>query len=215
MEGMKPPLYRQGGSLFQWVGAFCIREEDRCCHSSGHRGYLPISLPLCSVWPCLPWPSSMSGHIHHGVHYLPASMGIDLRSAATSYYLRSSSILGGHSGRCPWQKLQLSIFPPRGTFTGRSSGDCLIIVLLWCPLSFTSCRGSLAWGGTGTPVPCMMAAHTQGNANFQCNKKKLVSVEDLWPSLLVCHFVRGYLLQSEAPPPKSLLPTYPWSSSFP
>ena len=31
---------------------------------------------------------------------------------------------------------------------------------------FTSYRGSLAWGGAGTPVPCMMAAHTQGNANL-------------------------------------------------
>ena len=26
--------------------------------------------------------------------------------------------------------------------------------------------GSLAWDGAGTPVPCMMAAHTQGNANL-------------------------------------------------
>ena len=31
---MKPPLYRWQGSLFWWVGAFCIREVDRCCHSS-------------------------------------------------------------------------------------------------------------------------------------------------------------------------------------
>ena len=28
MEDMKPPLYRQRGSLFWWVGAFCIREVD-------------------------------------------------------------------------------------------------------------------------------------------------------------------------------------------
>ena len=33
-------------------------------------------------------------------------------------------------------------------------------------------------GGTGTPVPCMMVAHTQGNANLRCDEKKLVSVED-------------------------------------
>ena len=28
LEGMGPPLYRWQGSLFRWVGAFCIREVD-------------------------------------------------------------------------------------------------------------------------------------------------------------------------------------------
>ena len=28
LEGMKPPLYRWQGSLFRWIGAFCIREVD-------------------------------------------------------------------------------------------------------------------------------------------------------------------------------------------
>ena len=28
LEGVMPPLYRQLGSLFRWVGAFCIRETD-------------------------------------------------------------------------------------------------------------------------------------------------------------------------------------------
>ena len=41
-------------------------------------GVLSHFTPPCFVWPCLPWPSSMSGHIHHGVHYLAASMGIDI-----------------------------------------------------------------------------------------------------------------------------------------
>ena len=112
MEGIKPPLYRWQGSLFWSVGVFHIREVNRHCHSSWHGSYLPISLPPCSVWPCLLWPSSMSGCIHYGVHYLPESMGIEIIpstlfmwSAATSHYLRSSPILCGHSGRCPWQKL--------------------------------------------------------------------------------------------------------------
>ena len=47
--------------------------------------------------------------------------------------------------------------------------------------------------GAGTPVPCMTVAHTQGTTNFWCNEKKLVSVEDLWPSMLVHHFVGGYI----------------------
>ena len=71
-EGMKPPLYRQWGSLFWWVGAFHIREVDRHCHSPH------FTPPFCYVWPCLLWLSSMSGHIHCGVHYPPVSMSIDV-----------------------------------------------------------------------------------------------------------------------------------------
>ena len=81
MESMKPPLCRQWGSIFWWVGAFCIREVDKC-HSSWHRGYLPISLPLISVWPCLPWPHSVIGCIPLGVHYPPASTGSDVIPSA-------------------------------------------------------------------------------------------------------------------------------------
>ena len=113
-----------------------------------------------------------------------------LRSAAKSLYLWSSPILSGCSSRCPWYKLQPPIFPPQGSFTGRSSGDCLTIFLLWCPLFITSNRGSLVWGGAGTPVLCMMVAHTQGNTNLWCDKKP-VSVEDLWPSMLVHYLVGG------------------------
>ena len=113
------------------------------------------------------------------------------RSAAKSLYLWSSPVLSGCSSRCPWSKLQLPIFPPQGSFHGRSLGDHLAILLLWHHLFFTSWGGSLAWGGTGTPVPCMMVAHTQGN--LQGDKKKLVLVEDSWPSMLVCHFVGGHV----------------------
>ena len=58
------------------------------------------------------------------------------------------------------------MFQPLGSFTGRSLGDHLAIFLLWCPVIITSPGGSLAWGGAGTPVPHMTAAHMQGNANF-------------------------------------------------
>ena len=114
-----------------------------------------------------------------------------LRSAAKSLYLWSSPILSGCSSRHPQSKLQLPILPPQGSFTGRSLGDCLDVFLLWHPPFVTSNGGSLAWGGTGTPVPCMMAAHTQGNANLWCNEKKPVLVEDSWPSVLVRHLVGG------------------------
>ena len=171
------------------------------CHSSWHRGYLPIS--FCPYF-CLALPTmtqfcdwlhcslgSLSTSINrHGCHSLCLMYMFLLRSAATSCYLWSSSILSGCPGRCLWQKLQLPIFPPQGSFTGRSLGDCLTTFLLWHPLFPTSYRGSLAWGGAGTPVPCMMAAHTQGNTNLWHDEKPVL-VEDSWPSALVCHFIRG------------------------
>ena len=73
---MKPPLYRWWGSLHWWVGVFCVREVDRCCLLFLLTwGLLTHFTPLCFVWPCLLWPSSVSGHICHWVHYLPASVG--------------------------------------------------------------------------------------------------------------------------------------------
>ena len=119
----------------------------------------------------------MSGSIPLWVHYLPASTGIDVIPlpyvhvpsevcSQITLPVVFTPILSGPSSRHPWYKLQLPIFPPQGSFTGKSSGDCLTIFLLWHPLFITSNRGSLAWGGAGTPVPCMMAAHTQVNANL-------------------------------------------------
>ena len=50
----------------------------------------PFHSPPISVWPCLPWHSSMIGHIPLGVHYPPASMGIDIVPSA----LRTCSFQG-------------------------------------------------------------------------------------------------------------------------
>ena len=94
---------------------------------------LPTMTQFCdwlhSTWGSLS--ASINGHGHHSLclmyMFLP-------RSAATSYYLWSLPILSGCSGRHPWQKLQLAIFPPQGSFTGRSLGDHLTTFLLWHPL---------------------------------------------------------------------------------
>ena len=76
---MNPPLYRQWGSLYWWVGVFSIREVDRCCLLFLLTwGVLTHFTPPCFVWPCLPWPSFVSGHIHHQVQYHPASMGTNI-----------------------------------------------------------------------------------------------------------------------------------------
>ena len=146
------------------------------------------------IWPCLLWPSSVIGCIPLWVHYLPASMDIDVIPSAlcmcsfqslqpnhiTVVFTHPSGCSSGH----PWEKPQLPIFPPQGNFTGRLLGDHLTTFLLWHPLFFTSYIGSLAWGGAGTPVPCLMAVHTQGNANLWNDEKKSVLVEDSWPSAL-------------------------------
>ena len=148
---------------------------------------LPTMIQFCD-WSHSSWSSLSASISGHQCYSLCLTYMFLLRSAATSHYLRSSPVLSEHSSRCPWWKPQLPIFPPQGSFTGRSLGDCLTTFLLWHPLSFTSYRGSLVWGGAGTPVLCMTVAHTQGNANLWCNKKSVL-VEDLWPSVLVCHFI--------------------------
>ena len=156
-----PTLYRQRGSLFRWVGAFHVREVDYIVILS-HGGYLPISLPpFCLALPTMTqfhdWLHSSWGSLSASIngyrcHSLCLMYMFLLRSAARSHYLWFSPVLGGCSSRCPEQKLQLPIFPPQGSFTGRSSGDHLTIFLLWHPLFFTSHRGSLVWGGAGTPT---------------------------------------------------------------
>ena len=126
---------------------------------------LPTMTQFCD-WLHSSWGSlsaSINGHRHCSLCLTYVFL---LRSAATSHYLWSSPILSGCSSRHPWQKPQLPIFPPQGSFTGRLSGDHLTTFLLVASSFFTSYRGSLAWGGAGTPVLCMMAAHTQGNANL-------------------------------------------------
>ena len=140
-----PPLYRQLGSLFRWVGAFCIRKADYLVLLSDTRGYLPVSLPTpfylalptvtqFHVW-AHPTLGSLSASVNGYGHCSLCLMYVFLpKSAAKSHYLWSSPILSGHSGRCPWEKPQLPIFPPHRSFTGRSLGDCLNSFLLWCPL---------------------------------------------------------------------------------
>ena len=81
LEGIMPPLYRQQGSLLRWVGAFCIREVDYVVLLSE----IGVTYPFHSshfVWPCLQWPSSVIACIPLGVHYPPASMGIDIIPSA-------------------------------------------------------------------------------------------------------------------------------------
>ena len=118
---------------------------------------LPISLPpFCLALPTVTqfhewlhssWGSlstSVNGYRHRSLCLMYVFLP---RSATTSHYLWASPILSGCSGRHPWQKPQLPIFPPQGSFTGRSLGECLTTFLLWCPPSSTSYRGSLAWVG--------------------------------------------------------------------
>ena len=61
-------------------------------------GLLTHFTPLFYVWPCLLWPSSMSGCIHYGAHYLPASMGIDIIPSA----LHTCSFWGQHPHHITW-----------------------------------------------------------------------------------------------------------------
>ena len=117
-------------------------------------------------WSHFSWGSLSASVNGYRCHSLCLTYMFLPRSTATSHYLWSSPILSGHSCRHPWQKLQIPIFPPQGNFTGRSSSDHLTIFFLW-HLPFTPPTEVVLHGvWAGTPVLCMMGAHTQGNANL-------------------------------------------------
>ena len=203
MEGMQPPLYGQQGSHLWWMQEYSTVMGGRQASLSfllAHGGtYLHFTPPF--VWPCQLWPSLVSGHISswgslsagingYWCHSLCHTYVFLLRSAATSHYLRSSPIFCGHSDGHPQQKSQLPVYPPQGSFAGRSLGDHLTIILLGCHLHFISYRGNLAWGGAGTPVPCMIDAYTQRNTNlWHATRRSQFWWRMQWLSMLVCHFV--------------------------
>ena len=58
------------------AGALHVRVASWSALQSNTGGIYPFHSPhYFSVWPCLPWPSSVSGSIPFLVHYPPASMG--------------------------------------------------------------------------------------------------------------------------------------------
>ena len=113
----------------------------------------------------------MSGHIGHWVHYAPASMGSNVGPSA----LCTSSFhsLQPHHVICG---LHLSSVDAPVDVHGRSCNfpfihprEALLVSCQVTALPLFSCGAhflppptevSLAWDGAGTPVPCMMVAHT-------------------------------------------------------
>ena len=174
---------------------------------------------LFFVWSCLPWPSSVSGHIHCGVQYLPASMGINVvpTTLCTCFFqglqphhitwgLHLSSVdtlvdIHGWSHNFPF------IHPREALLVGHW---VTALPLFSCGIHFVSLPTDVVLHGVG-PVHLShvwwfpIHKGTQTSDAMQC----VTFHVDL--SL----FKRGHLSQSDAPPPKSPLSTYPWSSSFP
>ena len=151
-----------------WVGAFHIRKADYFILLSDTGVTYPFHSPHF-IWPCLSWPSSVIGCIPLGVHYLPASTGINIIPSALcmcsfqrlqpnhiTCSLHPSlvdTLVDIHGRSC-----NVLFFHPRKTLLVGHRMTALSLSLLWCPLFLTSYRGSLVWGGAGTPVPCMMVA---------------------------------------------------------
>ena len=225
LEGMMPPLYRQWGSLVMWVGAFCIREADYPVLLSG----MGVTYPFHSPGICLALPTVTQFHdwLHSSWVSLSTSVnGYRCHSlclmcmflpmpAAKSHYLWSSPVLCGCSSRHPWQKPQLPIFPPQGSSTGRSWGDYLTTLLLWHPLFFSSYSGSpcMGWDWYTCPMydSCPYTRECQYLMQWEVSfGGELVTIH-VGSSLRK----RGCQPQFDTPPPKYLLPTYPWSFSFP
>ena len=188
-EGINPSFSQWLGSLFVWMGVLCIRKEDASLSILlTWRGTYPLHPPF---WSCKLWPSSMSSCVSHGVHNPMTSMGSDVIPSAKHV----------HSFQClqplhiTWSLHPSSVDAPVDVH-GRSYNFPLIHpreVLLaghWMTAApLLSC--GLVCGRAGTSFPCMTDTSTQGKVNLWCKEKKLVSVEDVWPSALVHHFIGG------------------------
>ena len=166
--------------------------------------YLFHSPHYVFVWPCLLWPNSVSGSIPLPIHYPPASMGYRHHPSALctcsfqglqpnhfTCGLHPSSVdvpvdIHSPSHNFPFFHLREALLVGHWV-TALPSCSCGVL------LSSPSMEVVLHGVGAGTPVLYMKVAHTQGNANLWHNKKKLVLVEDSWPSMLVHHFVGRYI----------------------
>ena len=238
MEGMKPPLYRWWAALFQWLRAFCIREVPRFVILLVYRGYLPISIPLLfclalptmiqfcewlhSSWGSL-WPSSVSSGIHLGVHYPPVSTAIDIIPST----LHMCSFWGLQSHHITWD-LHPSLVDAPVDVHGRSCNfplfhprEALLVGHQVTALPLFSC-GILSFSPLTEVVLCGVGLVYLSHA-WWLPIHKVTPTSDImrspiqWRNLRAGSSLhkRGCLSLSDAPPPMSPHPTYPWSSSFP
>ena len=186
----------------------------------------PFDSPsFCFVWSCLLWPSSMSSCIHCRVHYPPASMGIDIIPST----LCTCSLWGLWPHHITWGIHPSSVDAPVN-IQGRS-----------CNFPFFHPREALLIGHWVTALPLFSCGILFLSPwEVVLHGVRLVHLSHVWqlprhngmPTSdatrrsqfhwgLVTFYVgsslhkRGCLLWSDAPPPRSPLPTYPWSSSSP
>ena len=202
----------------RWVEADCF-----VSHSNMGVTY-PFHSPLFA-WPCLPWPSSVSGIIPLLDHYLPASMGIDI--VPLPYIHVPSEVCSQITlpvvfphPQCTLQwmsmyKPQLPVFPLMEalllghwvtTLSSFSSG-----ILFSSPLTEVVLHGmglvhlSHVWQlpiHKGIPTSdAMRRSQFCGGLMTVCVGSSL--------------HMRGHQPRFGVPPPKSLLPTYPWPSAIP
>ena len=201
LEVMMPPLYRWHGSLLRWVGAFCIIWADYVVLLSDMGVTYPFHSPHL-VWSCLPLPSAVIGPIPFGVHYLPASTGIYVIPSALCVCsfqgLQPNHVTCGfhpssvdapvevHGRSC-----NFPFFHPREALLVGHWVTALPLssfgILPFSPLTEVVLHGvglvhlSNVWQlpiHKGMPISDMM-----GRSWFWCRTR--------WPSVLVCHFVRG------------------------
>ena len=112
LEGMKPPPYKQQGSLFMWVGAFCIIKthyfillSDKGVSYPFHSPHFILALPTMTQfcdWLHSYWgPPSISFNRYRCCSLCLTYMFLP-KFAVKSHYLRSSPFLSGCCSRCPW-----------------------------------------------------------------------------------------------------------------
>ena len=127
--------------------------------------YLPLSFPpFCLALPAL---TQFSDWLHSSLGSLSASI-TGYRCCPSALCTCSFQSLLPHHLTCGLHPSSVDapvdvhgishnflFFHPREALLVGCQVTTLPIFLLWHPISITSDRGSLVWGGAGTPVPCM------------------------------------------------------------
>ena len=141
-------------------------------------GCLPISLPPCFIWLALPAVTQFSEWKHSSFGSLSASIN-GYRHHPSALHMCSSRGLQPNHFTCGLHPSSVDapvdVHGPSCNFPFFHPREALLVGCWVTTVPFFFCgilsssppkEGSLAWGGTGTPVPCMMVAHTQGNTNL-------------------------------------------------
>ena len=175
-----PSFSWQQGSLFDWVGVFCIKvDEGRLLKNLTHRGTYPFHTPygLATMTHVLEWLWQSFILLSNGIYQL-------WHLSLCQTYMILQTLHPHYTSHLLWMLWQTSMVEAI-TSCWSTPGKSAWSDAGWSPdhfslmvYSITPLGSCLNWCGAGSSVPCLADTHTQGNASFWCDKEESIAVED-------------------------------------